>query len=298
MKIPFIAMAFFFSILYCEAQQISDLAMEKELSSLHHKTTAVRDSVKTLMTACEEQIKITNDLATLENLRIYEDSLWNIGDRNDIEELKINLNYAKQHPSSLYCLELVKSQIARQPGKNFYDDFEEVYNNASAEVKQSDSGKKMAKQLQYFKMSKVGSVAPFFFGKDIEGNEISLQDFKDKKYVLIDFWASYCAPCREELPYIKEIYAKYNELGFAVVSVSTDKNLESWKAAILKEGIEKWRHFSAAQNSDSILQDYFVNGIPHKVLIDKNGIIIGKWKGSGELNRKSLENQLKRIFKR
>ena len=92
------------------------------------------------------------------------------------------------------------------------------------------------------------------------------------------------------------MYAEYNEQGFEIVSISIDRDLESWQASISKEEIQKWRHFSVAQNSDSVLKDYFVNGIPHKVLIDKNGIIIGKWKGSGELNKKSLENQLQRIF--
>lgn len=297
MKIPFIVILLLSFILQSKAQQLSDSEIKAELNVLHVKTNSIRDSIKIAMTACQEESKLATDLSKRENLRIYEDSLWNITDRNDIEELKINLAYAKQHPSSLYCLELVKQQISRQPAKNFYDDFEAVYNNASVEVKQSESGTQMAQQLQYFKMSKVGSVAPLFSGKDIDGKEISLEDFRDKKYVLIDFWASWCAPCREEFPYVKDLHAKYKEMGFEVLSISRDEDLERWKAAILKDKIQNWRHFSVQQNGDSVLKNYFVNGIPHKVLIDKNGIIVGKWKGGGELNKKSLENQLKKIFK-
>jgi thiol-disulfide isomerase/thioredoxin len=296
MKIRFTVIVLLSFMLNCNAQKVSDSAMENELRSLHFKTNAVRNSVKLLLKACQEEIKVTSDVSKRESLRMYEDSLYNVSDRNDIEELKINLAYAKQHPSSLYCLELVKREIARQPGKNFYDDFEAVYNNATTEVKHTESGKKMAEQLYYFKQSKVGSTAPIFYGKDIEGKEISLEDFKEKKYVLIDFWASWCAPCREELPYIKDLYAKYNNKGFEVVSISRDEDLERWKTAILKEGIQSWKHFSIEQNDDSVLKNYFVNGIPHKVLIDKNGIIVGKWKGGGELNKKSLENQLKKVF--
>jgi peroxiredoxin len=296
MRIAFIAIILVSSVLNCKAQQIADSQIEKELNKLHFKTNSVRDSIAILIRASNEEIKITSDLAKRELLKIYADSLYNISDQNDILELQINLEYAKQHASSLYCLKLVQQQISRQPGKNFYDDFEEVYNNSSEEVKYSENGKKMAEQLKFFKQSKVGSIAPIFEGKDVSGKEISLNDYIGKKYILIDFWASWCAPCREELPYIKDLYAKYKDFGFEIVSISKDEDIQKWKTAISKEGIETWKHFAVVQNNNSVEKDYFVNGIPHKVLIDKNGIIIGKWKGSGELNRKSLENQLMNIF--
>lgn len=296
MKIAYIVIIVLSSILHSKAQQITDSEIEKELNRLHFKTNTVRDSMSSLIIATNEEIKITTDLAKREHLKIYVDSLHNVSDRNDIIALKINLEYAKQHPTSLYCLTLVQQQISRQPGKNFYDDFEEVYTNSSPEVKYSADGKKMAEQLKFFKQSKVGSIAPIFEGKEISGKEISLKDYIDKKYILIDFWASWCAPCREELPYIKDLYAKYKDLGFEIVSISRDEDIEKLKTAISKEGIEIWKHFAVVQNSNAVEKDYFVTGIPHKVLIDKNGIIIGKWKGSGELNRKSLENQLIKIF--
>jgi hypothetical protein len=65
---------------------------------------------------------------------------------------------------------------------------------------------------------------------------------------------------------------------------------------VLKEGIENWKNFSITQNKSKVETDYFVNGIPHKVLIDKDGVIIGKWKGSGEINRKSLQKLLTDTF--
>lgn len=298
MKIIFIISLLFCSILYCKGQQIKDSDIEKELTKLHFKTNTVRDSVNKLIKLCQEEIKETSDLKKRENLTIYQDSLYNVSDRNDIEELKINLNYAKKHPSSLYCLKLVQQQISRQPGKNLYNDFEAVYNNASTEVKQSDSGLQMAEQLRCFKQSKEGSIAPIFNGKDIKGKDFSLEDFRDKKIVLIDFWASWCGPCREELPYIKDLYKKYKDLGFEIVSVSRDSNLKNWRKTILKERIQSWKHYSVIENISMVEKDYFVNGIPHKVLIDKNGIIVGKWKGNGELNKKSLESKLKNLFDR
>jgi thiol-disulfide isomerase/thioredoxin len=293
MKKLFLHTTLFLSLV-CFSQNESNI--QKELDNLHINTRKINDSIRKLMKECDSEIKLEKDSVSKSQLTLRLDDLYNISDLNDIAELKINLDYAKQHPSSLYCLELVQKQISRQPGKNFYDDFEEVYTNATPEVRNSDSGKKMAEQLHYFKQSKVGSIAPEFTVKEIEGKPLSLNDYKENKYVLIDFWASWCAPCREELPYIKELYKKYSKEGFEVISITQDKDLEAWKTAILKDKINSWRHFSIIENNDSILKDYFVNGIPHKILIDKNGKIIGKWKGSGEKNKKELQNLLAEIF--
>jgi thiol-disulfide isomerase/thioredoxin len=299
MKKLFLHIALFFSLVcFSQNEQLAqnEANIQKELGNLHINTRKINDSIRKLMKECDSQIKSEKDSITKNKLELRFDELFDILDLNDIAELKINLDYAKQHPSSLYCLELVQRQISRQPGKNFYDDFEEVYTNAFPEVRNSDSGKKMAEQLYYFKQSKVGSLAPEFTVIDIEGKPLSLNDYKEKQYVLIDFWASWCAPCREELPYIKELYKKYSKEGFEVISITQDKDLEAWKKAILKDKIESWRHFSTLENNDLILKDYFVNGIPHKILIDKQGRIIGKWKGSGEKNKKELQNLFAEIF--
>lgn len=270
MKKLFLHIALFFSLVcFSQNEQLAknEANNQKELDNLHINTRKINDSIRKLMKECDSQIKLEKDSITKSKLELRFDELFDILDLNDIAELKINLDYAKQHPSSLYCLELVQKQISRQPGKNFYDDFEEVYTNASPEVRNSDSGKKMAEQLNYFKQSKVGSRAPEFTVKDIENKQLSLNDYREKQYVLIDFWASWCAPCREELPYIKELYRKYAKDGFEIISITQDKDLEAWKNAILKEKIDSWRHFSILENNDSILKDYFVNGIPHKILI-------------------------------
>jgi len=270
--------------------------MTQEINQLHSNTIRVRNSIASLIANQRLQIKMVADSLSKEKLLLKTDSLWNVSDRNDIEELKLNIEYFKENISCVYCFNLIQQQVGRQPGKNFYTDFEIVYNNASEKIKKSEAGITMATQLKFFKQSMIGSIAPIFQGKDISNEQISIADFKEKKYVLIDFWASYCAPCREELSYIKDLYKSYSNEDFEIISISLDDDFLKWKNAILKENIEMWKHFSVTQNESPVKEDYFVNGIPHKVLIDKNGIIIGKWKGSGELNKIALQTQLKDIF--
>ncbi|MGG7033666.1 MAG: TlpA family protein disulfide reductase [Flavobacterium sp.] len=280
---------------FCNAQN-TEIEIKKELNRLHIPFNRVTDSIAILIRNCNEQIQTIVDPIKKERLLLRVDTLWNISDKNDIEKLRTDIPFAKKHLSSLVALQAVRPQVSRQPGKDFYEDFKFIYDNASKEVQESESGKLMAEQLKYFKKSMVGSLAPAFSGKDIFNQEISLSDFKGHKYVLIDFWASWCGPCRGELPYLKNLHEKYNGQGFEIISISIDEDISKWKNAILKENIEKWKHFSTIQNNSPVNKDYFVYGIPHKVLIDKNGFIIGKWKASGELNKKSLQDQLTLIF--
>ncbi|MEW5675802.1 TlpA disulfide reductase family protein [Flavobacterium enshiense] len=277
------------------AQKIDKQAII-ELDKLHSRTNFIRDSIGILIKSQNAKIKEEINSDKTEFLMLSLDSLYNVSDKNDIEELKTDINYCIKNPSCSYSFNLVYLQVARQRGKNFYKEFEYVYNNSSKEIKESETGKKMAEKLKFFKQSMVGSVAPKFSGVDIYKQDISLQNFYQKKYVLIDFWASWCAPCREEIPFLKSLKEKYKAQDFEIISISIDEDLKNLENAITKEKIEDWKHFSTLQNNSSIKQEYFVNGIPHKVLIDKNGIIIGKWKASGELNKKELENQLIQIF--
>jgi len=299
MKKLFLHIILFFSLVcFSQNEQLeqNEANIQKEWDELHIKPLKVNDSIGKLIKECNNQIKIENDSLSKNKLAFRLDELWNSLDQNRIEELKLELQFAKRYPSPTIVLPMINMRMGRFEGMNFYDDFENLYTNLQPEIKNSDSGKKMAEQLKYFKQSKEGSIAPEFTVKDIDGKPLSLEDYKEKKYVLIDFWASWCAPCREELPYIKELYKKYSKEGFEIISITQDKDLEAWKNAILKDKIESWRHFSTLENNDSILKDYFVGGIPHKILIDKNGKIIGKWKGGGEKNKRELQLLLAEIF--
>ena len=288
---------FFISVLFTShfIKAQGDPSIEKEIIELHKPTKAINDSLSKLKKAYNLKIEAEKDSVKLSQLMLRLDTIWNASDQNEISELKLDFEFARQHPNSIEALQLIRRSVNRFIGMNFYDTFVEVFQNFTPEVKNSEQGKDMAEKLKFFNQSKVGSKAPKFSLKDINGKTVSLQDFRGK-YVLIDFWASWCGPCREELPYVKELYKKYHQQGFEIISIAKDDKPDLWKKAIEKEKIEHWNHLFTSDSGSGVIKDYYVFGIPHKLLIDKNGMIVGKWKGSGEINKHDLQQLIKSIF--
>jgi peroxiredoxin len=133
--------------------------------------------------------------------------------------------------------------------------------------------------------------APDFTLKTPEGKEIKLSMLKGQ-IVLIDFWASWCGPCRQESPNVVRLYNQYKADGFTIFSVSLDENADKWKEAIKKDGLIWPNHGSDLQGwKTPLTQLYSFNSIPHTVLVNKEGKIIGRG-----LRGLALENKLKKIF--
>lgn len=137
----------------------------------------------------------------------------------------------------------------------------------------------------------IGSPAPDIWMDKPDGTDMKLSDLQGE-YVLIDFWASWCGPCRRENPNVVRLYRKYKDKGFTIFSVSLDDNAKNWQAAIESDELEWPHHVSDLLKWNSVVvQLYKFDGIPHTVLVDKKGTIIGK-----NLRGQELENKLKELF--
>jgi thiol-disulfide isomerase/thioredoxin len=138
-----------------------------------------------------------------------------------------------------------------------------------------------------------GKEVPDIALPDPEGKVVKLSDLKGK-YVLIDFWASWCGPCRAENPNVVKTFEKYKDKGFRIYSVSLDASKEAWLKAIQKDNLqhEGWYHVSdLKQWESSVVPDYGLHSIPFTVLLDKNGKVIAK-----NLRGAQLEEKLKEVL--
>lgn len=121
---------------------------------------------------------------------------------------------------------------------------------------------------------KKGEVAPAFTLKDPQGKEVSLSDLKGK-YVVIDFWASWCPDCRKDVPKMKELKEKYSSERIAFLGISFDTEIDKWKGFIEENGMD-WIHVSpmVKWKESQVSQDYKVNWIPSMYLVDPDGKVV------------------------
>ena len=194
-------------------------------------------------------------------------------------------NFVKEHSNSVVSAFIALGKLANQVDINELDS---ITSKFSPEISKSEYVVKLKEFIQEQKKTDIGAVAPDFTMNDPDGKPIKLSSLHGK-VVLVDFWASWCGPCRQENPNVVKLYGQFHPKGFEIIGVSLDRNKEEWLKAIKADNLS-WIHVSDLQFwQNTAARLYAVNSIPQSFLLDKDGKIIGKGLRGEQLAKKLAE---------
>lgn len=192
---------------------------------------------------------------------------------------------------SAYIMQLHYTDLSLAQLQHYYD-------RLGFALQGTPPGKAIQNQIVKLRGGSPGSMAKAFATVDLNGKPLSLSDYRGK-FLLIDFWASWCVPCRQGNPHLKELYAKYRSRGFEILGVSDDDHAEAaWRQAVAKDEIAMWKHvlrgFTGKAGDDGDINEKFaISTLPTKILINPEGKIIARYASE----EAALDQKLAEVFK-
>lgn len=225
--------------------------------------TQLVEKYTTQISALREEIHFARDKKFVEN---------KIDSLSTVQKDKLK-KYLLANKNSFVVLSVLHDESYLADRKLTKSDVEEIYRNLPILLKQTTQGVEIEKYIELPEVPQIGEEALEVIQLTPEGETVKLSDFRGN-YVLIDFWSSWCGPCRAEHKKLGEIYKKYHPYGLEILGVSGDNNMEHWLKAIAEDSLT-WTNVSDLKGwKNEAFLNYDVKMIPYKVLIDKEGKIL------------------------
>ncbi|WP_224996339.1 TlpA disulfide reductase family protein [Cesiribacter sp. SM1] len=202
------------------------------------------------------------------------------------KEPEIRKQFVLAHPNSIVSI----NELLNYANPVNYAEAREIFAGLHADLKATTKGKELETYLTNLGLAQPGKPALEFSQQDTAGTAVSLASYKGK-YVLLEFWASWCGPCRHENPNLRSEYQKYKDSGFDILGVSLDDNRERWLKAIEKDSLG-WMQVSDLKGwNNEVAKQYSIRAIPANFLIDPDGNIVAR-----DLRGEALNEKLATLF--
>ena len=264
---------------------------QTEYEDLNSKTAPIREEMKPIEVAFMNEKDHEKAAAIHDQFEPYNARIK-----------KITYQFFAGHPNSYVTLDMMKYYVSSMS----LDSARQVYNAFNDELKATADAKELMEHIKKIEAGSPGAMAPVFTKTDIHGKPLSLADFKGK-YVMLDFWASWCVPCRKSNPHMIELYNKYKGKGFDVIGIADDDGkVAVWNAAVAKDNVGIWHNvlrglkmdmiMKHIANPDDLDQQYGIASIPTKILIGPDGKILGRYGDSYGGTEEDMDKMLASIF--
>lgn len=270
-----------------EGSEINEMvkAFEKEVQAEYQKLKEIGERVQNGNLSEEEKKQAVEDYKVI-----------------DKQITVKSLGFVEKHTDSYYAASLLFNMQFR--GNLSLEESRHYLNLLTGKALGSPYAKRLRQNVDGEINGSAGQKAPLFSTKDMNGELFDLARLIGEKYVIIDFWASWCGPCRGLNPHLKEVYEKYKKEGLIVVCVADNDSSEgAWRKAVHDDGLEQFVHVLRGWRGmeyffdveTDISSKYGVHSLPTKFLIDKNGVIVGRYGGGGNPHE-AMDAKLVELF--
>lgn len=282
---------------------------EDEYVELGKEKQPIYDEMKPLDEAFDEAnkkymkaVKDKADDATLKDLKEKAAAIHDKFDPYWIRAAAVDYKFFAAHPTSYVTAEELRYHVGTLP----VDSLQLFYNNFGPALQQSSYGKNIANEIEKLRAGSAGSIAADFTADELNGTPLALSSLRGK-VVILDFWASWCVPCRHSNPHMIMLYKKYHDKGLEIIGVASDDGHEdAWKKAVTEDNVSIWHNvldgfdrdkaIKGEKNDKEIGNKYGIHSLPTKIIIDKDGKILGRYDDNPGGKEEDMDKMLAKVF--